>query len=522
MRGPLWRVTLAAAFGHALFTSAPVQAGEEDANCSLYDEASATQLLRRLSLDLRNRLPAYEEYASVAEAGALPDGIIDEYMAGDEFRVAMRRFHETLLWPNVEGIALAVNTHRLRKDAETGLHYVAARTDTYRGGTQADLIICLDQEQKKFDGGSPVPIQGKREGFVWVKPYWSEEPIKVCAYDAQTAAKADGVDCDTVPGGTKQGCGCGPSLRFCYGPQVERDVTDDMREQLLRVVDESTAFGRPYSEILTTRRAPTTGRLNYWRRYLAHIQRIQKVYNNVTESDPIPPESKLAYSAGWHWVERPAPHAGIITLPAFTLRFQTNRGRANRFRVAFADQYFEPPSVDDTEGCNPDANDVTRRCVCRHCHTTLEPLAAHFSYVAEGGSSIIKNFGFRRAECDGAPDGSSFCNRFYATKGPGSGWLIPLQYAAVGTGAVHEKTMANAKAGPIALARATIESGVFARATVVHLFQYLIGRDPDLDPSSDDNEGATIDAIAADLQATDDFKRAVKAVASLPAYRRMR
>lgn len=512
-------LALAASFA-LLAAERPAAAGEAEGTCSLYDEASPTQLLRRLSLDLRHRLPTYEEYEEVELTGALPEGVVDEYLESDEFRVAMRRFHEALLWPNVEAASLPVNTFRLRRDAATGIHYVAARTDDYRGGSQGERM-CEDVEQKEFEGGAPV-VSGTLEGWVWVKPYWSDEKVKVCAFDAQKAESAGGGACDSLRGGSQKGCGCGPELRFCYGPGVEQQIHDDMREQLLRLVDESTFYGRPYSEILTTRRAPTSGRLDYWRKHLAPIQRLQKVFTRYVKGDT-PLAANPRYDGEWKWVERPAPHAGVLTLPAYTLRFQTNRGRANRFRVAFEGQYFEPPSADDTKGCDPDDADVTKRCVCRHCHTKLEPLASHFAGVAEGGSAIIESFDDYRKDCVGVNDPNSLCNRFYVTDPDAyrAGWRIPLQYAD-GKGAVHQAMKQNAEAGPIALAKDAIESGAFARATVLHLFEYLMGRPMNLDPSSEDSEQDKLDELTTELRSTDDFKLLVRSIVNLPAYRRMR
>ena len=137
-----------------------------------------------------------------------------------------------------------------------------------------------------------------------------------------------------------------------------------------------------------TQRTHINGRISFWRKNLAPLVNLNKTINDWGVTDaPVPDE--LDYNdLTWTPAERSGDHAGILTLPGYTLRFHTNRGRANRFRVVFTGQYFVPPAGADTD-CDPETDDLTERCTCRHCHQVLEPLAAHFATVIEAGSAMV-------------------------------------------------------------------------------------------------------------------------------------
>ena len=60
----------------------------------------------------------------------------------------------------------------------------------------------------------------------------------------------------------------------------------------------------------------------------------------------IPFHTDLRFDESDRWVEieLPEQHAGILTSPAYLLRFQTNRARASRFADAFLCEPFTPPA----------------------------------------------------------------------------------------------------------------------------------------------------------------------------------
>lgn len=60
-----------------------------------------TELLRRISFDVRGGPPSDEEYARVQEAGDVPEALIDEMLASDAFLDQVESWHAEVLWPNI-------------------------------------------------------------------------------------------------------------------------------------------------------------------------------------------------------------------------------------------------------------------------------------------------------------------------------------------------------------------------------------------------------------------------------------
>ncbi len=534
------------------------QAADENA-CLLHRPAPIERQLRRLSLVLRGHVPEYEEYTGVEGLQEVPDSIIDAYVASDEFRMQMRRFHESLLHTNPATVALRTTGMTIKEvTAETAgsatkVWHVdsTSRRKVYRGGNGTHVCQDLAQSDPSLGYANGVPkcttmspdSSGSApclEGWVNVKPFWDPaNTIKVCAFDAQAATTYDktaGTNpgtyaCSDLSAQSVQACGCGPGLSYCMRSTLEPMIWSDLREQLLRTVDEHAMGIEPYSGMLTTKKMYTNGRLQFWKKNLTAGVAYSRPYNEWHPGD-----APLAKTPDWNdetWVtvNREGPHAGILTLPAFTLRFQTNRGRANRFRIAFLNQYFVAPSTPDRVGCTDDAADVTQRCYCRDCHRVLEPLAAHFAPVAEAGSSLLTEFDkivYSQADCNAQvkPGSSSLCSRFYAkgeapdpmdpTKMIPAWRLMPLEYADA-----HPEIEKNFDLGPAALAQQIIDDGSFARSTVAHLFAFLVRREINLDPSSDDNEIPLLDELAKEFQADDNLPRLAKRIVQLSVFRRM-
>ncbi len=536
----------------AVTAASPVAlAGDDGDQCSLHREIPVERLLRRLSIDLRATVPDMTEYEAAAGKEAIPDEILDGYLDSGEFRLQMRRYHESLLWTNpltnLSDVAFSLSA----KDLGGGVivHHLPStvKQKLYRGGDGTHY--CQNKPQTALGYTNGVPNAEKMgtdsvgdfyaEGWVEVHPYWEPgKTIKVCAFDAQEAATytlptgdpdAGTHSCDhLLATGKSKECGCGPNLNYCMLTAViSPAVFAAMREQVLRLVDDATDGTRPYSEILTTRRSYYNGPLTHYFRYLGQRQSYSRTQNLLTPSDGELPDIPYTAADTWIEVEREAPHAGILTLPAYLLRFQTNRGRANRYRIAFKGEYFQPPSTKDT-GCAKEGDDLTERCVCRSCHVTLEPLAAHFGQFVESGTTSLRDFirSFpSRKDCGLgiAPASTAWCDRFYEAvpdlKDPD---LRPYKLKALRyADDEHPSIGENFNAGPEALARADIDSGVFHEVATRHMFEFLMKRGPDLDPTSVDYEGDLIAEIAKEFRAHDNLKLLVKRIVALPAYRRM-
>ncbi len=529
----------------ALVVGASVQAAPpESAKGSLPIE----RFVRQLSLDLRGNVPEMTDYDAVDGASDIPATLLEAYLASDEFRLQMRRYHEALLWTNPTVSLTNVRVTLSASSGPTPLWRAQGRRALYRGGDGSAECQAKPQSTIGYEpDGSPRTedfglVAGKpvrREGYVEVHPYWESDPsvtIKVCAFDAQTTSSfvvPSGIDagtwpCDSLSGTIRsEHCGCGPELAYCNTSAVVTTVVSSMREQVLRSVDDHTGGGEPYSKLVTTPRAYVDGPLSHYLHYVAHVLPHSSVQTGLQPADgPVPLLGDHA-AKGWVAYDRLEPHSGVLTLPAYLLRFQTQRGRANAYRIAFRGQYFEPPSAKDT-GCFEVGDDLTQRCVCRGCHTTLEPLAAHFGKFSEAGSMVLTSYPesyLTRTACLNGllPSVSSFCDRFYsvvpALEDPDIRYwkLKALQYA----DAQHPLVEPNFEAGPRGLAEADIASGLFHRVAVGHLFEFFMKRLPNLDVTSPDYEGATLDALAADFAKHDDLRQAITALVKLPAYRRL-
>jgi hypothetical protein len=323
-----------------------------------------------------------------------------------------------------------------------------------------------------------------------------------------------------------------------------------MQEQLLRMVDEVASGARPYTDLISTSEVFRNGRLRFWKRHLAGMASLSKTFNRYTPEEGDLGESPDYMDDAWEVVSRSGPLVGIQTLPAYTLRFQTNRARANRFRIAFTSQYFVPSTAPSMEGCDSTAEDLTERCICRDCHKVLEPMAGHFASIAEAGSVPVVDteyFPVFNEQCAQKPTG--FCSRFYVTDKESAerGVLLTHQFAVdldktlctpTTCDTVHAGIAKNITEGPGALATAVIASGQFARSTVRNLFHYLLGRDVVIAPGSFEDESELLTCLAegfatgayaegacgAGLNTTGgyDFPALVKKVVQLPQYRRTR
>jgi hypothetical protein len=540
--------------GFAIATAVSAGARADGEQCSLHRDVSIERLLRRLSIDLRGTVPDAAEYDAVTGKDAIPDAVLQGYLDSDEFRVQMRRYHEDLLWTNPAAtlgeVGFALSSATLGNAGTVYFIPSTSKRKLVRGGDGTHNCQDKPQSALGYDAGGlpvtePMGVDAVgpyfAEGWVDVHPYWEPDAaktVRVCAFDALTTATytlpatdpdAGTHTCDDLfAPGKSASCGCGPNLNYCMlTTPVQGPVLAAMREQLLRLVDDSTSGSYPYSDVITTKRAYVNGPLAHYYRYLGPRQSVARTQNLHQPADgPLP---TLPFTAADTWMEvtREDPHSGILTLPAYLLRFQTNRGRANRYRIAFEGQYFQPPSTKDT-ACNKEGDDLTQRCVCRSCHSTLEPTAAHFGQFVEAGTTPLRDFtrafDTYKACSKAAPlISTTWCDRFYVTVPDVADpdirpyKLKALRWADSG----HPLIQPNFDDGPAGLAQADLQSGLFHQVATRHMFEFLMKREADLDPTSPGFEGDLLDGIAKDFQAHDNLKLLVEALVKLPMYRRM-
>ncbi len=518
--------------------SAGAAMADDLAVCEAPHDLDKYELLRRLSLDLRGKPPTIEEYEALDATDGVPAVTVQEYLESPDFKGAMRRYHETMFWPNIAPIKLRSNGQAFGKPpADTAWRISAiSRSNNYRGAPDAG---CGDYEQTFFDPAFPgefrpdpahitLDAQGvKHEGYRMVAPYWDPtNPIPVCAFDAQTAStvtsKGVSTACTTPAGNSLTACGCGKDLAYCYpgGNVVDAVIKSSLREQLALLVDEVATGALPYTDLLLTTKAKENGPIAFWKKNLA-----PNYSTNITFNVPDPQEpilNKKFTDATWTDIDRGGTHAGALTLPMYLLRFQTNRARANRFRIDFTCQYFVPPEkLSPAQGCDPTAEDITQRCNCQYCHQTLEPLASYFGGFAEAGTTWMSDtslFPVTNAKCSSA-NPSGFCARFYATQpdSHNAGTLLSYQFADA-----HPEYTERIAAGPRALAQSIIDDGTFAQCTVKNLFAHFAGRDLHVDGAQND-ERDLVEQLASDFAKNGyDMRWLVQQIVSLPQYRRVR
>lgn len=538
-----------------LIAPSSARAQEPPEQCTFEKEQPLDKyaLLRRLSLDLRGHVPSYEEYEALAEHDTVPPELVKAWMASDGFREVARRYHEALLWPNVSN-ARWVGTNARLANLTFGAQAISStgKRRIYRGVT--DLVTtahgaqCGDFEQTQFDPAFPgefrphpdhivyenrgTSTETRQEGWRWVEPYWAPgTQLKVCAYDAQhtpTATIGSGANARTVSCGHsdadgRRECGCGPNLQWCQPPSaalVETPIRNALREQLGLQVDEVTVGGRPYTDLLLSTSAWQNGKIAFWKRHLVDHYNLSLTYNVADPGEEI---LDLPFTDDtWVKVERGPMHAGVLTLPAYLLRFQTDRGRANRQRIAFECEHFATPAVlPVVEGCSTTSDDMMARCGCQYCHAVLEPLAARFGKFAEAGTTLMTDaarFPDELASCR-VNSPNAFCRRFYVTEQGAHrrGFLQPLQFADL-----YPNIQQAFDEGPRGRAEQIIESGAFARCTVRRVFSHLAKRELRVMGESAD-ELELMQTLASGFRENGySYPWLVEQVVNLPQYRRIR
>ncbi len=464
--------------------------------------------LRQLSLDLRGRLPDLPELESVVTNGAVDPALITNMVQSEESIGNLREFFQALLWTNIADVRVADAGFTISRNQTTSLYYNANRSVRYRGGTTR--YSCLD-EPARFGAAGEIlttPEPGdpgvNREGYVMVAPYWNPSTsIKVCAFDAQDAltvtVASRTYECNT--NANQRGCGCGPNLRWCHSgtDRTEATVTAAMAEQGHRFIDKIVREGRPYTELLTSKDFEINGPLSHYLRYqtTSGMNRLFGLADNGYTVPNIPWDQPNT----WQAVRGGPLHSGILTMPIYLLKFQSDRGRANRFYNAFLCSYFKVPegttlpSADDPCTAEPD---LSKRCGCKYCHIAVEPAAAHWGRMAEAGFSPLDptDYPAFKTECTQANAASNAtCKRLYfispgaPSEMPYKGWLRSYVFAT-------DEMKASIEAGPSAIAATAITNGAFAACATRKMWERYLSRE-----ANDETDAETLAAL------TETFKR---------------
>ena len=523
-------LTLAALAGLARAETGDPEPDALDAALCAPDEVELdpVRYLRALSLDLRGDVPTLDETERVRRDGTVSFDLIDRWLDSDEFAWQAVRHHRALLWNNVDNITIFNASANLG----VGPGAVLWRRNPavmYRGAS----VPCLD-EPARFDDetgailttSEPQPDGrvAQREGYVIVEPYWNPAvPEKVCAFDAQEASISPlGTECRLNAGNNDPGCGCGPELRWCNARNAQAVTARSMAEALDRFVFDVLRRDAPYTELFTGRKAFINGPLAYFWQHQTHRGAGLVFEPKAIELDRLP-------DLRWHdqrWVEAELGphHAGVLTRPAFLLRFQTNRARANRFYDAFLCQPFNPPDgglpvADEASARNPD---LQLRAGCKYCHALLEPAAAHWGRWTEQGIGYLDpaTFPQSRADCEAcALRGQGCvteCRNFYLTRAlspeeePFLGQLTAYQFR-------RAEHVRHIEQGPRYLALGAVADNRLPTCVARRTGEWLLGRELGRD------DQPWIDDLARDfVQNGYSFRALVKRIVQSPRYRRVR
>ncbi|MCB9742651.1 MAG: hypothetical protein H6741_11720 [Alphaproteobacteria bacterium] len=495
------------------------------------DVLEPSRLLRSLSLDLRGVVPDEADYARMEALGGDPYALVDEWLDTEAFADQVVRFHRALLWPNVSDIRLLSNRQRLKY--EDGLYYRYLVAPNYRGGP----VHCGDFEAQFGDDGELLYTEDAdgylREGWVWVEPYWDpENPIKVCAFEAQTAEVSPwGTECDTYDSRYDPYCGCGPNLNWCDTPElghvqedgyqapVHRAIARDVELRVKRVIEQDLS----YLELLTGHTAFVNGPLTHFYRYNtrtpAHVR-----FNELPVDPDLLPDLAFTDEDTWVEIELGPEHSGILTSPLYLMKYQTRRARANRYYSELLCQPFTPPDG-GLEGLdNPDAPlDLTARAGCQYCHAVLEPAGAHWGRWGEYGAGFLEPeahppYDADCAWCAETGEGcDAVCSQYYLTdslsseEDPYLGWMLSYEF-------LEERHFSHVEEGPALLVYDTTLDGRLPRCVARQTAEWLMGREV-----SGDSEALWVEDLAATFIATDfSYEELVRAVVLSDNYRRAR
>jgi len=518
----------------AALTVLPLASGAQSPNqCAPTERLGKYRFLRQVTLDLYGRPPTIEEYESLHGDGDVDEAKVDEMLSSPEFFDRLAAYHRSFIWTALPNNDDLFRTFIEPDQVDGGeVWSVFDKQIGFRGAYEP----CLNVEHTNFDAdGRPLPIltgftggecaqtaEGcTMDGWVEMSPYWNPDlTIRVCAFDAQeyttgVQTDEDGVLTDCSRRNNDPGCGCGPSLRYCAaeGPNGNvNDIRQALTNEPARIFEGIIKAGRPYVEAFSTNQTYFNGALRHYYRYLQRDQN-----GELNDIDEAP------YTADWELVERPDYHSGILTTMGYMLRHPSQRARVNRLYTAFlCDPFVAPagglPSATDPCSQNPD---LSERCGCAACHTTIEPATTYFGRWEEGDFNYRENLEVFRESCATceAGDCPGSCRRDYVTADlettPGSlgdeaGKLLTVAWRTPEEAAAIDK-------GPSGLFEQPGMEDRLASCAVQNFSEYLFSREL----TTAEKGGWLPDQVDAFRNDGYDFLQMAKAIVMDPRYRRI-
>jgi hypothetical protein len=457
-------------------------AGDWSLNEHLSGGLSPTRYLRSLTLDLLGRLPTADELSHLQNTqGILEMSQIDEWLTSPEFAEQAARLVRSQLWNNISNLNLYSNNSGLSRTNQIYWLRNPARF------TRGDRVECLDQPVSYDADGNIETFEQEdgtfREGWVWVNPYWAPETqVKVCAFDALTNEfSSNGSYCGSNNGLNRTDCGCGEGLKWCITGQVRNQMTRSLAESLDKLVASVFTEGDSYLDLFQERRFYINGPLVH---FFKHHLRLGRYTLNPS---PIPdwqlPDFRYDESDRWTQLILEGEHSGVLTHPAFLLRFQTNRARASRFYDTFLCSPFQPPEgglpvPDEASVRNPD---LQERAGCKYCHALLEPAAAYWGRWTEQGISYLnpEQFPSERDDCLNCALSGSQCSNECRTHYITSTLLeqeVPYLGKLKAYSFRRDEHSVNVERGPRLLAYSEITGQRLPRCVAQRTAEWLLGK----------------------------------------------
>ena len=492
------------------------------------EEIDHIRFLRSVTLDLVGNIPPTHVTESMTDKADLPDFEIEAMLDTDAFVERVVRWHRNQLWNNISNVRLlAVNGSMRTSNAPGGIPVYwrsGNRATFYRGLSTRSCVLNQPAPQAECDGTAPITTnEDGQEGYCMIEPFWAMgTTVRACAFDAQDAMiSPTGTECFTSDAYTDMGCGCGPNMRWCGTSQQRTAVATAFGLEVEERIRDLIANDRPYTELFTSNRAYVNGPIvHFWKNWsLLPGGVLGTPYSVPVELLPDLDFNDLTY----HPIDLPTEHAGILTSPAFLMRFQTNRSRAAHFYTKFLCQPMQAP------GTLPVANeeaqqepDLQERAGCLYCHAMLEPAAAFWGRWNEQGFGLLnlQDYPALSDECylcatTGMPC-SSDCNRFYKVNAnaPSEEPYLGKLNAYLFRAPEHEIYV---EMGPKLLALSTFADNRLPECTARTAASYLLGRE------IYEEEQEWLDQLVVAFASSGyNYKELIKAIVMSPIYRRVR
>lgn len=301
-------------------------------------------------------------------------------------------------------------------------------------------------------------------------------------------------------------CGCGAGLERCMpgnnngnnpgaftfpsrtplGPDDPFDqagqAQDDWNlfwwsQETQRFLEHLFTDDRDFRDVLTARDTYINGPLaNFYRSYAdasccsaASINLGYLRPEGLFNPDNVPTAMLPHDTNAWVRVADRGPNAaGILTMPAFLVKYGSRRARAHVLYNAFLCREFTADNVALMPSTEPN---LMRRPGCAACHTTLEPLAAFFTRIAENDWTWFpaSRFPVNNPMCGGttAATMNANCRAFYDP-------VFSTTTSGMMRGAYGSP--ANADVGPIGAGRYLTQHADFGTCAVDNVVSSLLGR----------------------------------------------